>query len=189
MKRKVISVLALTLIVLMSAVLVSCDGWKQVAPDETVNLVVNKTLDYIKNDFGPSAEQIAAKADVDIVKSKLYTHLYNEYHDIMPDFNEDDVTATSSSLSAEMSDYDGGINRLKVNVTGITYTEAGDKTSGDFTISAAVQATGAHVTMDLKGNFSFSSTKNEIKYSSTVVNGIDYDLAAFNNKMAEKLGN
>lgn len=150
-------------------------------------MVVNKTLDYIKNDFGPSAEQIAAKADVDIVKSKLYTRLYNEYHDIMPDFNEDDVTATSSSLSAEMSDYDGGINRLKVNVTGITYTEAGDKTSGDFTLSYSGYFKRNPATMKVEGKYTLGDSKKSIVLSSVVFDNVEYDPDNFNKELKDML--
>lgn len=182
MKRKVISVLALTLIVLMSAVLVSCDGWKQVASEETVEIVVDETLRTIRDDFYPSAKELGMGAEVSYVKLELHNILYNEYHDVMDDI---DVDATANSITANLIDEDGGINKLDVTVTGITYSAVGGKTSADFTLSAAGYFRGAHATMDLKGNFTIGTSDKTITFTSTVFNGIDYDLAAFNNKMKE----
>ena len=182
MKRKNLSVLALTLIVLMSAVLVSCDGWKQVASEETVEIVVDETLRTIRDDFYPSAKELGMGSEVSYVKLELHSHLYTEYHDIMSDI---DVDATSNSIKANLIDDDGGINKLDVTINNISYSAIGEKTSGDFTLSVAGYFRGAHATMDLKGNFTIGTSDKKITFTSTVFNGIDYDLDAFNKKMQE----
>lgn len=187
MKRKVISVLALTLIVLMSVVLVSCEDMLPVAPEDIVNEVVGDIKAeytyfkiYINNiAFGTHTP--------DEIKTTLKTVLENEYDTKWGSGTTVSVQAGVDSISAVVEAPDGK-NKLDINYSNITLDSSGDKVTGNFSITITKPDAGAASshTMDTAGNFSIAA-RDSITFSSVSYRGTDYDTDAFNKRMQEVL--
>lgn len=187
MKKIIVLLLAALIIVGLG---VSCKEEPKVAPEETVDYVVESTIDT----FGVFGEYVYAlaydeeapadvKAEMDSDLEVLFETFFGEV--------EVESTVTSTSIDADIIDEDH-INELKVGVTGLKYNETTESISGSFTMYAAVRYEGISKTSDVKGDFDISFTKkgvSSITYSSVKYNGTEYDLAAFNDAMKKLLEN
>ena len=185
MKKFIVLLLAALMIVGLG---VSCKEEPKVAPEETVDYVVESTIDT----FGVFGEYVYAlaydeeapadvKAEMDSDLEVLFEQFFGEV--------EVESTVTSTSIDADIIDEDH-INELKVGVTGLKYNATTESISGSFTMYAAVRDEGISKTSDVKGDFDISFTKkgvSSITYSSVKYGGTTYDLAAFNEAMKKAL--
>ena len=186
MKKFIILLLAALMIVGLG---VSCKEEPKVAPEETVDNVVESTI----GTFGVFGEYVYAlaydeEAPAD-VKAEMDSDLEVSFETIFGEEVEVESTVTSTSIDADIIDEDH-INELKVGVTGLKYNETTESISGSFTIYAKGREEGASVTYDVKGDFDISFTKkgvSSITYSSVKYCGTTYDLAAFNEAMKKAL--
>ena len=187
MKRKVISVLALTLVVLMSAVLVSCDGWKQVAPDEVVKEVVAD----IKAEHVYFRDYIEALAERDVTPADLQTTLDTilkvKYEAEWGSDTTVKVEVEKDYISAKVDGPDGK-HVLDIKYSDIDLDTKGNKVTGKFSISVKKPDQGAASThsFDTTGDFTIA-LKDSITFSSVSYRGTDYDTDNFNKEMEREL--
>ena len=187
MKRKVISVLALTLVVLMSAVLVSCDGWKQVAPDEVVKEVVadiKAQYTYFKVYINDLAFGTHTPTELE---TTLKVVLENDYQAKWGAGTTAVVNASASSISAKVNAPDGK-NSLDINFTSIKLSDNKESVSGSFSINVKKPDTAAASThsFETAGNFTIAA-RDSVTFSSVSYRGTDYDTGNFNTEMEREL--
>ena len=166
MKRKVISVLALTLIVLMSAVLVSCEDMLPIADPEIVNAVVYET-EMEMSTFNEYIEELIDGVKTPGVLEALITSKLNTKYDT----DNADVDADSSSISASASGDKLGVS---AKFTSLRKETAAYK--GDFSVESTFNYKGATHNIKIKGYF----IDENITFDSVNYNGTDYDVDAFN---------
>ena len=189
MKRKMISVLALTLILLMSVVLVSCEDFKPVASDAIAEEVVDDTLGFFTMFYEPIEYLVATgertkvqdglELAFDIILLKEWGAGYSLTVDV-PDVKTISVKAASSD----------GKQKIDVSITGLAAT-ASAKINGDFDISTNIKDSGAASAYNIayKGNFSLATiaSNSSITYSYVSYKGTEYDLEKFNSKMSDEI--
>jgi len=166
MKRKMISVLALALIVLMSVVLVSCEDMLPVASPDIVNAVVYGT-DMDLAFFGDYIEELIDGIKTPgVLEAMLTAHLNTKY-----DTTNADATIDSSSISASASGDKLGVS---ADFTSLRKETAAYK--GNFSMQDTFNYKGATHNMKIKGYF----VDDNITFNSVNYNGTDYDVDAFN---------
>jgi len=187
MKRKVISILALTLIVLMSAVLVSCDGWKQVAPEAVVKEVVADIKAehvYFRADIEALAERDVTPA---ALQTTLDTNLKIEYKAKWGSDTTVKVEVEKDYISAKVEGPDGK-HVLDIKYSDIDLDTKANKVTGKFsiTIKKPDEAAASTHSYDTAGDFTIA-LKDSITFSSVSYKDTDYDTDAFNKEMEKEL--
>lgn len=166
MKRKMISVLALALILLMSVVLVSCEDMLPVAPENVVAAVVYES----KMDFGIFDPYIAAL----INQTKTPTILEA---DIKADLNTRySVTTATAQVDSKTISASAAGDKLSTSVLFSNLRFESSSYKGDFTLEDTFLYDAATHTMKVKGSF----VDDTITFSSVNFGGTDYDVDAFN---------
>ena len=187
MKRKMISVLALTLPVLMSVVLVSCEDFKPVADDATVKEVVGDIKaqhTYFRTHINYLANN---PSEASSLQTTLTTNLKEKYEAEWGSATTVEVTVTSNSISAKVTAPDGK-NKLDLSYSQIAYDSSAPKVTGAFSVSITKPNAGStsSYTTDTDGNFTIA-LKDSITFSSVTYKGTDYDTDAFNKEMEREL--
>lgn len=187
MKRiSLISIIALVLASVICVALVSCKDSKNIASADIVNYVVDEAYTDIYVDSCQFAEELATGTPSHDVEDQMSDYFYNEYGDVMGYIDVFAGPYDNNSVGVRMGDDEEDIKE-DVKITNISYSDADGTTRGDFTLSCSGYFQGQPATMKVEGKFTFGGSNDSIVFSSTVFNGVDYDIDAFNKKMEEKL--
>ena len=186
MKRKMISILALTLLVLTSLVFVSCQDFLPVAPEATVKEVVDEVVAQYQ-DFRPYIKYLATlyrtPEEVEIL---LELKLQEEYDSWNADV---DVDCGADSISAKVKATVDEKHNLNINFTKIDLDTKANKIDGKFSMTIKLPDAGAasaHIT-DVSGDFSFSLTSDKVTFNTVTFRGDSFDTDAFNKEIDKRL--
>jgi hypothetical protein len=188
MKRKMISALALTLLVLTSLVFVSCQDFLPVADDATVKEVVSEVKEQYKNNFRSFIIRLAERDDTpEELEGAIKIFLEEKYEAIWGADTEVDVTVGNDSISATVDAPDGK-NKLDINFSRIDLDTKASKITGKFSMTISLKDVGAasvHTT-EADGDFT-TALKDTVTFSTVSFRGTSYDTDAFNKEMAKEL--
>ena len=186
MKKFIILLLAVLMVV---GLCVSCKEDPKVAPEETVEDVVESTIDtfYL---FGEYVYKLAYyEMDPTTVKAQMDEGIEDALEaEFEVPFSVQSVV-TTTSINADIADA-SNIKTLKVDISSLEYNETTESITGNFAVKATGREDGATITYDVSGKFDITFEKqgaSTITYSSVKYCGTSYDIAAFNEAMKEAL--